>query len=270
MREKQPSANELLAIAEALEPGLALAAKAILDRYHLPDHQIQTKADHSPVTDADIASHDILLEALSRITPSWPVVSEEDAEMALPAHSAGSLASSSGLSPPGGPYWLVDPLDGTKEFIGRTGEFSINLGLVFQHKPIFGLLFGPVTEVLYRGGVGVMAERRTPAEGWIRIQCRSRPADGGVVISSRRSASSPDSETFARRDHLGSALKFGRIAEGNADVYLRRGPTMEWDTCAGQAIVEAAGGQVRTIDNQELRYGKANRLNPGFVVRGRV
>ena len=269
MREKQPSANELLAIAEALEPGLALAAKAILDRYHLPDHQIQTKPDHSPVTDADLASHDILLEALNRVTPFWPVISEEDTDVGSLASPEGSSANGSVLALPG-PYWLVDPLDGTKEFIGRTGEFSINLGLVFEQKPIFGLLFGPVTDVLYRGGAGVMAERRTPAEGWIRIQCRSRPPDGGVVISSRRSASAPDAEAFARRDHLGSALKFGRIAEGNADVYLRRGPTMEWDTCAGHAIVEAAGGHVRTIDNQELHYGKANRLNPGFVVRGRA
>jgi 3'(2'), 5'-bisphosphate nucleotidase len=261
MREKQPSAEQLITVTAELELIFAQAGRAILDRYHLPDHQIQTKADQSPVTDADLASHDILIEALSRITPTWPVISEEDA---IPAQ----LSSDFVAIPPSSPYWLLDPLDGTKEFISRTGEFSINLGLVIGDQAVFGLLFAPVTGVLYRGGLMMAAERRHLNDEWIKIQCRSRPRDGGVVISSRRSASAPDAETFARRDHLGSALKFGRIAEGNADVYLRRGPTMEWDTCAGQAIVEAAGGTVLTLDQQPLRYGKENRLNPGFVVRG--
>ena len=261
--QKQPSAEQLIAIADALEPSLHQAGHEILRLYHAPEHVISTKSDASPVTTADLASHDLLVAALRRVTPDWPVISEEDS-----VHHGFSKEQAGSLSPDA-PWWLLDPLDGTKEFIARTGEFSINLGLVVNHRAVFGLLYGPLHKVLYRGGVGMPSERKSADSDWVRIRCRTRPADGGVLISSRRSVAFPEGETFTRRDHLGSALKFGRIAEGQADVYMRRGPTMEWDTCAGQAIVEAAGGQVLTLQQQPLRYGKPDFRNAGFLVSAR-
>ena len=259
MPPKQPSSQDLISIADALEPALQAAGRVILALYAKPEHTVSTKSDLSPVTDADLASHELLIKALAQITPNWPVVSEED--QAIEAVAAGT-------------YWLLDPLDGTKEFIARTGEFSINLGLVVDHQAWFGLLFGPVDQVLFRGGRGLPAEMRRANDGWQRISCRPRPQDGGVLISSRRSAATPPGETFSSREHLGSALKFAHIAQGLADLYLRRGPTMEWDTCAGQAILESAGGSVMTLDanhgptNQALRYGKPGYLNPGFIAFG--
>lgn len=250
-----------MAIANALEPVLHQAGAEILRLYHAPEHVVATKSDASPVTTADIASHDMLTKALASITPNWPVISEEDS-----AGQGLSLRAEAQIRIHG-PWWLLDPLDGTKEFIARTGEFSINLGLVVHQRAFFGLLYGPLQQVLYRGGVGLPAQRRLPGSDWVPITCRQRPANGGIMISSRRSQSYPEGETFERRDHLGSALKFGRIAQGDADVYLRRGPTMEWDTCAGQAIVEAAGGQVLTLDETPLRYGKPEFRNSGFIVR---
>lgn len=266
---KQPSASLLREIADALEPALARAGHAILAVYHQPDHAIQTKQDASPVTDADIASHHSLIEELTRITPDWPVVSEEDST----THSGPAGNSFQALEhalASGGPFWLLDPLDGTKEFIARTGEFSINLGLVVQGEPVMGLLYGPLQDVLYRGGKGFAAQRKSREDNrWQDIFCRARPADGGILISSRRSISTPHGERFERRIHLGSALKFGRIAEGSADCYFRGGATMEWDTCAGHAIVEAAGGSVRSIDGSPLLYGKPEFRNSGFIARGR-
>jgi len=157
---------------------------------------------------------------------------------------------------------------GPKSSLPEPVEFSINLGLVIDQQAAFGLLYGPMDQLLWRGGWGIPAEMRRGDSAWTPIRCRHRPSDGGVLISSRRSAATPDGESFSRRDHLGSALKFGRIAQGDADVYVRRGPTMEWDTCAGQAIVESAGGSVMTLSNAPLRYSKAGFLNPGFIVRG--
>lgn len=265
---KQPSSQLLREIADGLEPALHRAGQAILAIYHQPDHAIQTKQDASPVTEADIASHHVLIQEISRITPDWPIVSEEDSE----THTGGAETHADRIAlavRKGDPFWLLDPLDGTKEFIARTGEFSINVGLVIGGDAALGLLYGPLQGLLYRGGQGVPAQRKTRDDDtWQNIHCRKRPADGGTLISSRRSVSSPSGDVFARREHLGSALKFGRIAEGSADCYLRGGTTMEWDTCAGHAIVQAAGGQVRTLDQEQLRYGKPEFRNPGFLVTG--
>ncbi len=262
--EKQPSPKLLIQIADQLESALIEAGEAILARYRLPEHAIQTKADLTPVTDADIASHDLLCDALARVTPDWPVVSEEDG---APADQDPALSTTNSTTN-STPYWLLDPLDGTKEFIARTGEFSINLGLVIDADAFFGLLYGPLDHVLYRGGKNLPAQRRQQDSAWERIGCRRRPSSGGVVIASRRSAATPHDANFERREYLGSALKFARIAEGSADVYLRQGPTMEWDTCAGQAIVEAAGGSLCDLSGSPLRYGKINRRNPGFIAQG--
>jgi 3'(2'), 5'-bisphosphate nucleotidase len=259
MDEKQPSPDQLIRISNALEPVIARASAAILAVYDRADLGVQTKSDLSPVTDADLASHSILAGALAALTPAWPLVSEEDSE----SHERPSQADT---------YWLLDPLDGTKEFIARTGEFSISLGLVCGDQAIFGLLYGPIDDCLYRGGHGVPAERRRLTQSdslWEPIAARIRPADGGVLVSSRRSNPRLEGERISRHDHLGSALKFARVAEGEADLYIRRGATMEWDTCAGQAILEAAGGSVQTLEGVLLRYGKSQRLNHGFIARGR-
>lgn len=267
MPGKQPSPEDFRRLSDALEPVLQAAGAAILEIYAHPEHVVRTKPDASPVTDADLASHDLIVAALARLTPDWPVVSEEDLE-----HQAISPAQISNDTP----FWLLDPLDGTKEFIARTGEFSINLGLVLDRAPIFGLLYGPVAGDLYRGGLGLSAQVKTQAQGkpqqsdWQTISCRVRPTSGGVLIASRRSTSFPQDMQFERKDALGSALKFGRLAQGQADYYLRRGPTMEWDTCAGQAILESAGGHIALINGEPLRYGKPDWRNTGFIAQGKI
>jgi 3'(2'), 5'-bisphosphate nucleotidase len=264
-QQKQPSRIDLLEIAERLEPILVQAGQAIAEIYHQPEHRIQTKHDQTPVTEADLASHDLLVAALSALTPSWPVVSEEDSQHHRSQSQFGSRLESAEA------YWLIDPLDGTREFIARTGEFSINCGLVVGREAFFGMLYAPLQGTLYRGGQTLSAQRRLHAEkDWQVIRCRELPATGGIQISSRRSGPSPLHQAGMRHDHLGSALKFGRIAEATADLYIRRGPTMEWDTCAGQAIVQAAGGTVSCLDGNPLLYGKADWRNPGFIVRGRI
>lgn len=254
---KQPSAEHLNQVIDALVPILRQAGDAIMRIYRQPGHGVQTKADKSPVTDADLASHMMITDALARLTPDWPVVSEEDIEPII----------QTGLLPP--VFWLLDPLDGTREFIARTDEFSISLGLVAGDSPCAGLILGPVEDLFYAGGPTLGARRRQGSQDWIPIASRHRPTDGGTMISSRRSASRPGDDHFADHVFLGSALKFGRLAEGNADIYLRKGTTMEWDTCAGQAILEGAGGSVISLaDNLPLRYGKPEFRNPGFIASG--
>jgi 3'(2'), 5'-bisphosphate nucleotidase len=256
---KQPSAEHLNEVIDALVPIVRQAGAAIMRIYRRPGHGVQTKADKSPVTDADLASHMMITDALARLTPDWPVVSEEDIEPIL----------QTGLLPP--LFWLLDPLDGTREFIARTDEFSVSLGLVAGDAPCAGMIFGPVDDLIYAGGPLLGARRCRGSQGWTAIASRHRPADGGIMISSRRSASRPGDAHFSDHVFLGSALKFGRLAEGNADIYLRNGTTMEWDTCAGQAILEGAGGRVVSlVDHMPLRYGKPGFRNPGFVASGVV
>ena len=264
-QQKQPSRIDLLEIAQRLEPILLQAGRAIAGIYEQPEHRIQTKHDQTPVTEADLASHHLLVAALAGLTPSWPIVSEEDSQHHRIQSQLNSRLKSAEA------YWLIDPLDGTREFIARTGEFSINCGLVVGQEAFFGMLYAPVQGTMYRGGQTLSAQRKSHAEkNWQEIRCRKMPAAGGIQISSRRSGQSQLHQPGMRHDHLGSALKFGRIAEATADLYIRRGPTMEWDTCAGQAIVQAAGGTVRCLDGSPLLYGKMDWRNPGFIARGRL
>jgi 3'(2'), 5'-bisphosphate nucleotidase len=264
-QQKQPSRIDLLEIAQRLEPILLQAGRAIAGIYEQPEHRIQTKHDQTPVTEADLASHHLLVAALAGLTPSWPIVSEEDSQHHRSQSQLNSRLKSAEA------YWLIDPLDGTREFIARTGEFSINCGLVVGQEAFFGMLYAPIQGTMYRGGQTLSAQRKSHAEkNWQEIRCREMPAAGGIQISSRRSGQSQLHQPGMRHDHLGSALKFGRIAEGTADLYIRRGPTMEWDTCAGQAIVQAAGGTVRCLDGSPLLYGKMDWRNPGFIARGRL
>jgi 3'(2'), 5'-bisphosphate nucleotidase len=241
----------------------ALAGRAIMAIYGRGGAglNVARKEDESPLTEADLAAHRVLLEGLHRIAPGIPVVSEEDTE-------PGAAAAASPL------FWLVDPLDGTKEFIARNGEFTVNVALVEQGFPVLGAVLAPALEVAFWGGLQHGAfRRRGPAGAAEPIRVAAPVAPGGThrVVASRNHLT-PDTEAFIARlgatdlVQAGSSLKFCRIAEGAADVYPRLAPTCEWDTAAAQAVVEGAGGHVVDLQGRRLRYGKAEGiLNPHFV-----
>ena len=240
--------------------------------------QTQRKADQTPVTEADHAAEALITEALRAATPGIPVVAEE--EMAA-GHACAEHHE----------YWLVDPLDGTREFAAGRDEFTVNIGLVRDGRavlgavgaPAFGELFGGLVGVgtggVERGGVGTgglgasRAWKRTTA-GERAIRARTPPAEGVHVLASRHYATDPRLAQFLHGQavgsvtHMGSALKIVRLAEGAADLYPRFGRTMAWDTAAPHAVLEAAGGQVRGMDGAALRYGRPAWENPPFVCTG--
>ncbi|NKI35676.1 3'(2'),5'-bisphosphate nucleotidase CysQ [Wenzhouxiangella sp. XN79A] len=238
------------------------ASTAILEIYENDDFSVEMKADDSPLTRADLASHRILVEALERLTPDIPVLSEESAATAFAARRGWPR------------LWVVDPLDGTREFIKRNGEFTINVALVEDHRPVLGVIAVPALALSYSGIPGHGAFRHA-ADGPARpIRTRRPPADPPVVLGSR-SHGNPRSEAYfeaiGRHERLarGSALKFCAVAEGEADFYPRLGPTSEWDTAAGDAIVQAAGGRVGLPDGRALLYNaRATTLNGDFLVSG--
>ncbi len=221
------------------------------------------KADASPVTEADHAAELIIAAGLRAATPDIPVVAEEE----MASGHVPRVADS---------FWLVDPLDGTKEFAALRDEFAVCIGLVRNGKPVLGVVGGPAYGELFGGIVGRHAVKRDSA-GERMISARVPPKEGLTVIASRSSARHPKVAPYlagheiAQTLHMGSALKFCRIAEGVADLYPRFGRTMEWDTAAAQAVLEAAGGSVRDVETGEkLRYGKPGYENPHFVAAGRV
>jgi 3'(2'), 5'-bisphosphate nucleotidase len=251
----------------------ALAEKAgdeILRHYEGPI-AVTRKADASPVTAADEAAEAIILETLATLLPDVPVVSEE--------------ASAAGHTPEiGGDdnrrFWLVDPLDGTKEFLSRNGEFTVNIALIQGSRPIMGVVHLPALGTTYTGSVpmngGAGHAMLSHRDGQAKpITCRSQPAGGAIVLASRSHANEAALQAFLSKEQVatlenaGSSLKFCRVAEGRADIYPRLGRTMEWDTAAGQAVLAAAGGSVRMMDGRELGYGKPGFENPHFVARGR-
>jgi 3'(2'), 5'-bisphosphate nucleotidase len=247
------------------------AGRAILDVYDAEAIAVRSKDDRSPVTDADERGEAILHEGLAKLFPGVPVIAEE------------------ACSRDGAPAWapsvflLVDPLDGTREFLARNGEFTVNVGLIEANRPTLGCVHAPALGAVWLGAVGVgatvarAAVRDIPgAEAYGPIAVRAAPA-GGLCAVASRSHSDPDTEAFlaklgvADRRSAGSSLKFCLVAEGEADVYPRFGPTMEWDTAAGHAVLAAAGGSVTTIDGAPFAYGKAETgfRNGGFVAWGR-
>ena len=251
---------------QALIPELtALARKAsiaILDIYNA-GFDVRNKADRSPVTEADDISERIILAGLTTLTPGIPAYGEE-------AVSRGE-AKAENLP---ARFWLVDPLDGTREFVARNGEFAICIGLVVERRPALGVLHAPALDVTWSaaGAGSAMVSRRGAAPAPIRA--RRLPASGGVVVRSRSHGDNSAVEAIAaergiHQTHIqGSAIKFGLLAEGSADLYPRFGNTMEWDTCAGHAILEAAGGRVETITGGPLLYGKPGFRNGDFVASG--
>ncbi|HZF78836.1 MAG TPA: 3'(2'),5'-bisphosphate nucleotidase CysQ, partial [Rubrivivax sp.] len=235
------------------------AGEVILDVYR-GDFTVREKADASPVTQADERAEASIVPALQVLSPHFPVVAEE--------------AASRGESPVvDQSCWMVDPLDGTREFVARSGEFTVNIGLVVQGVPLLGVVFVPVHDTLYAGiaGLGAWVERRGQR---LAISCRRVPLEGATLATSRWHGSDSalhdwlQDKPVAARITAGSSLKFGLLAEGRADLYPRFGRTMEWDTAAGDALLTAAGGQVVDLQGRSLRYAKPGFENPDFVAHG--
>lgn len=238
---------------QAAEAILAWAGKA----------PVRNKADGSPVTAADEAAEAVIGEALARLAPKIPVVSEEQADKEPPA------------GPPPERYFLVDPLDGTREFIAGRDEYTVNIALIHAGMPVLGLVAAPALGVTWRGVVGHGADRISHANGATPrpMRSRPRPAQRLVVMASRshlddRSRGYLDSLPAAEIVRCGSSIKFCRIAEGSADLYPRFAPTHDWDIAAGHAILAAAGGAVSAPDGTPLIYGSTDRLIPAFLASG--
>ena len=255
------TASETTALLTAVRAIAEQAGRAIMAIY-ADGFSVTAKDDQSPLTEADLAAHRLIVAALNRLTPQWPVLSEES--------SAEAVAQR--LQWPR--YWLVDPLDGTREFIKRNGEFTINVALVREQRPVLGVIAVPVTGEACSGVAGQGAVRWRDWSHPEPIATRRPSADLPVVLGSR-SHSNPRAEIYFeqlgphRRISRGSALKFCAVACGEADFYPRLGPTSEWDTAAGEAIVIAAGGRVWLPDGRSLRYNaRPSTLNGDFLVAG--
>ncbi|MBC8338606.1 MAG: 3'(2'),5'-bisphosphate nucleotidase CysQ [Rhodospirillales bacterium] len=236
------------------------AGEEILKIYET-DFAVEEKADTSPVTEADKRAEELILRSISMgITDKYPIIGEED----FAAGNAPAIGDD--------PFWLVDPLDGTKEFVSRNGEFTVNIAIIDSGRPVMGVIHLPVTKTTYWGAsAGAFAQDGDEDERV--ISCRQAPA-GGLTAMVSRSHRGPDMESFlshypiAEETTSGSSLKFCRIAEGAADLYPRLGRTMEWDTAAGHAILSAAGGKITDLDGNPLLYGKPGFENPHFIAQG--
>lgn len=241
------------------------AGKVILG-YYGPGKSagVRRKEDETPVTEADEAAETLILGALNTLTPHIPVVSEE-------AAAAGEIPDvSEGL------FWLVDPLDGTREFLSHNGEFTVNIALIQHGEPIAGVVHAPALGMTWAGagrGSATVSEADQPA---VPIEARAMPEEGAVVVASRRHGDPTELDAFladyrvAEQVSAGSSLKFCLVASGKADLYPRFGRTMEWDTAAGHAVLLAAGGSVVEAESGEpLEYGKPGFENPFFIARGK-
>ncbi|MGD9618114.1 MAG: 3'(2'),5'-bisphosphate nucleotidase CysQ [Alphaproteobacteria bacterium] len=250
-----------------MDPLLEIALRAALAggeqvmRVYADPFEVTQKEDRTPVTEADLASERAIVAILSEAVPDIPIVSEE-------------TVPDQGFSSPAPRFWCVDPLDGTKEFVVRNGEFSVLIALIEHGRPVLGVVHGPAAGVTYVGHGPGTAMRRLRGGGFEPIRARMPSSDGIVVIhsrsheNSRRLAEYFQSRPVIERRQCGSALKFGVLAAGEADLYPRFGTTMEWDTAAGQAVLEAAGGHVLGLDGASLTYGKPGLKNDGFVAWG--
>ncbi len=237
------------------------AGKAIMAVYAC-DFAINEKEDRSPLTEADMAAHILITQALQTLTPDIPILSEEAAENFSDPNA-------------GQQFWLVDPLDGTKEFINKNGEFTVNIAFIEQGKPVLGIVYAPALDVLYSAAEGLGALKTDFSGAKARIQvARHIPGTPWKVTGSRSHAGDSLKEWLKTLGEyelilVGSSLKFCLVAEGKADLYPRFGPTSLWDTAAAQCVVEQAGGRVEQLNGQALSYGNLRSfLNPEFLVRG--
>jgi len=237
------------------------AGEAILAFYQ-KDFEIKHKSDSTPVTAADMAAHHIIVDGLKKLTPDVPVLSEESAVVDFSIRSLWTH------------YWLVDPLDGTKEFVKGNGDFSVNIALIVNHKPILGVIYCPVTRAMYvavKNGGAFKSEKDQPMQTISAVKMRPN----NIRVAGSRSHIGSNCQYFLGKfEHyelikMGSSLKSCLVAEGVADVYPRFGPTSEWDTAAAQCIVEEAGGMLVDTRLEPLRYNtKDSLLNPFFIVAG--
>ena len=242
------------------------AGKVILAYYvEAEEIEVREKADASPVTEADEAAEAFILRALATLTPEIPVVSEEAMETGPAPDVSGGL------------FWLVDPLDGTKEFLSHNGEFTVNIALVRDGEPVAGVVHAPALAMSWAGAEPGSASFSQTDQPAMPIEARPLPEDGAVVLASRRHGAIEELDRFLagydvkERLESGSSIKFCLVASGKADLYPRFGRTMEWDTAAGHAVLRAAGGSVVRADSgAALTYGKPGFENPHFIARGKT
>jgi len=248
---------------ELLHAVLRLAEQAGVEtmRFYQGRTAVTQKSDSSPLTDADRASHDFLMRSLPGLIPGVPVISEEAVDPTQGPANADGL------------FWLVDPLDGTKEFLKGTGEFTVNIALIEHRRAVAGVVHAPVTGITYFADLknGAFRKQRNEAPACIRVQRADR--ERLRIVASKDHAGPLVATMLAGLNNvelksMGSSLKFCLVAEGSADVYLRDVPTMEWDTAAAQCIVQTAGGGVFTLDGHPLRYCKPGLKNPAIITIG--
>jgi len=239
--------------------GLArLAGQAVLELYH-GDFTVEMKADQSPLTTADTRSNEIILAGLAQLFPDVPVVCEETANAPYETRKRYKRC------------FVVDPLDGTKEFVNKNGEFSVCIGLVENGRPVFGVIHAPVADIVYAGGPDSPSIRQCAGGPVEPIHVRRPAPDEPLVVMASRSHPSPELAAYlerfpgAQRISRGSALKFCALAQGDCHLYPRLGPTSEWDIAAGHAIVLGAGGAMTALDGSPLPYNKPSLLNGPFV-----
>ena len=240
------------------------AGQVVLTHYSEINPAVEYKRDHSPLCHADVASHHVILDGLTRLSPEWPVLSEESGEVPFDRRSSWRH------------FWMVDPLDGTKEFLRRNGEFTVNIALMDGSVPILGVVYAPALDLMYFAAKGTGAWK-VHGETTLRIRAASPENSAPRVVVSRSHQLGEEVEEVLERFTgtsgdcefipMGSSLKFCLLAEGAADIYPRTGPTMEWDTAAAHCILEEAGGSVVSLDGNAMIYNKPNLLNPGFMAR---
>ena len=243
---------------------VALAHKAgeVIMEIYATDFKTETKADESPVTAADLAAEAVIAAGLAELSPNIPLVAEE-------AASEGRVPDISG-----GRFWLVDPLDGTREFVNRNGEFTVNIGLIADGAPVLGVVHAPSLNLTFTGLAGAGATMSRDGAPETAISVRPVLAGGVTIVASRRHGDPEAIDRLLRghpvadRKTAGSSLKFCLVAEGEADIYPRFGRTMEWDTAAGQSVLTAAGGRVTDEHGATLAYGKPGFENPPFIAWG--
>ncbi|WP_045758287.1 3'(2'),5'-bisphosphate nucleotidase CysQ [Xanthomonas albilineans] len=241
---------------------IARDAAAVIMQIYVTGFEVEHKADASPLTQADLAAHQVIVQGLERLTPDLPVLSEESAQIPWDVRQQWTT------------YWLVDPLDGTREFVKRNGEFSVNIALIHRGVPVFGVIQAPVDGRLWHAVHGEQAYRRDGLRD-TALNTR-RPAAAPLRVAASRSHRDPRTDALLQRMGeielvgQGSSLKFCRLADGELDVYPRFGPTSEWDTAAGQCVLQAAGGVLLAADTgKPFRYNRRDcLLNGDFIALG--
>jgi 3'(2'), 5'-bisphosphate nucleotidase len=245
---------------------IAKAAGDAIMQVYSTDFNVERKDDNSPLTLADLVAHQVIIQALSKLTPDIPILSEESDSISYETRTRWRQ------------YWLIDPLDGTREFVKRNGEFTVNIALIVNQLPVLGVVYAPVTGLLYFASVGQCAYKQLGTSTPKRIHTRALNLKQPIVAGSR-SHSNEKMQQFMRNLEqvtglspelisMGSSLKICLVAEGLADVYPRLGATSEWDTAAAHCVLQEAGGDIVDMTNQSLRYNtKDSLLNPSFFAK---